>query len=178
MIPLGWGGQDVMENSDSDAGGWEPNAFDVTGMSWSGLSESANRVMKGAKGYNVRLQAISTNNNLGLNYTKDLAKIAKISKYVKRAGVAGTIVGGGVQIGVGYVQDGNSYGYNAQKATASVAGGAGGVAIGTAIGAGIGAWLGGIGAIPGAAIGGAIGSVVGSFGGSKAGEAIYDGFAK
>lgn len=86
----------------------------------------------------------------------------------------------------GYIQDGNSYGYNSQLATASFAGGlAGGLAgaeFGAYLGGTVGVWFGGVGAVPGAVIGGlvggAIGGTVGGYYGSEAGAAVFGLFQK
>jgi hypothetical protein len=91
----------------------------------------------------------------------------------KGATGVGLIVGV-YQIGNGISQDDGTFGYNAQHATASVAGGTLGAAGGAALGAFIGSFFAGIGAVPGAAIGGVIGSFAGGWGGSEIGEYIYE----
>ena len=87
---------------------------------------------------------------------------------------------GGVQIGFAVAEDGGRFGYNAQRTTAGVVGGAGGGALGTwggaAAGAAVGAWFAGVGAVPGGIIGGIIGGIGGSWGGSSIGTGIYDWF--
>lgn len=85
-----------------------------------------------------------------------------------------SLVVGVYQIGDGISKDQGTFGYNAQHATASVAGGSLGAAGGAALGAFIGSFFAGIGAIPGAAIGGFVGGFFGGWGGSEAGEYIYE----
>ncbi len=78
------------------------------------------------------------------------------------------------------IQDGRTFGYNTQVATAQAAGnllGAwGGAETGAAAGAAIGVWFGGVGAVPGAIIGGVIGGFLGGWGGSELGGASVDWF--
>lgn len=92
-----------------------------------------------------------------------------------------------INIGHGVVEDGGSFGYNAQKATVGAVAGAKGKKIGAKAGAIAGAKLGAkIGLIAGpkgvavgAAIGGIVGGISGAIGGrsgvKKAAEATYDG---
>ncbi|GHT07824.1 hypothetical protein FACS189426_02030 [Bacteroidia bacterium] len=88
------------------------------------------------------------------------------------------LIVGVYQISDGISKDDGTFGYNAQHATASVAGGTLGAAGGVALGAFIGSFFAGVGAIPGAAIGGFIGGFAGGWGGSEAGEYIYEEYVK
>lgn len=83
---------------------------------------------------------------------------------------------GAYNIGNGYVQDGNTIGYNTHVAAAQTLGGIGGAAVGAQFGAAIGVWFGGVGAIPGALIGGVVGGILGGWGGSELGGAAVDVF--
>jgi len=151
------------------------NLLDGIGMSWDGYSAAANQIMKGSVTAVNELQAVSNTYSLGLKYADELAKVTKWGNAVKWTGWIGTGVIGIAHITVGAAQDGWSYGYNAQKATVSAAGGIGGAALG--------AWMGGIiGTFfcpgPGTIAGAAMGSmIVGYFGGNAGGE-IYDDFVK
>jgi hypothetical protein len=127
------------------------------------------------RGKNGKYYKISWGGN---QYTGGRSGVLNAAKLYKKAGWLATGIAGFIDIGAGYMEDGENYGYNAQKATAGFAGGALGTWGGATAGAAIGSWLGGVGAIPGAVIGGIIGSIGGGWGGSAAGEAIYDGFVK
>jgi hypothetical protein len=114
----------------------------------------------------------------GNQYTGGRSGVLKVAKLYKGAGWLATGIAGFIDIRMGYMEDGNTVGYNTGKAVAGTAGGALGAWGGATVGAAVGGWLGGIGAIPGAVIGGIVGSIGGGWGGSAAGEAIYDGFVK
>jgi hypothetical protein len=92
---------------------------------------------------------------------------------VGRGSLYGSIVLGGYNINNANIQDGRTFGYHTQVASAQTAGGVVGgyfgVKAGAAIGAGFGAGFGLIGAVPGAIVGGVIGGLGGGFGGSYLG---------
>jgi hypothetical protein len=105
-----------------------------------------------------------------------------IARYTVPLGIAI----GAAQIGSGYNKDGNRYGYNTKKATASFVGGIAGAWVGFEAGATLGfeggflfgAAFGGIGAIPGAVIGGIVGGFGGAFGGAYYGSQFSEGLIK
>jgi hypothetical protein len=92
-------------------------------------------------------------------------------KAIARITVPAGVIIGAAQIGRGYFKDGNTFGYNSQKATTGFAGGLVGAWTGFEVGATIG-FEGGffIGAIPGSVIGGVIGGFVGALGGAYFGS--------
>ena len=102
------------------------------------------------------------------------------SRYRKlsRGALVGEVLVGGVEVYNGYQSDGATFGYNAQHATASIAGGLFGGWAGAKGGAAVGAFVGslffGAGAIPGAAIGGVIGGIGGGMLGSSLGETAVE----
>ena len=107
-------------------------------------------------------------------------KIVNSGKAIgKYSGPAAWIIGA-TQVGYGIHQDGNKFGYNAQKATAGVVGGTIGAWVGFQAGAMAGFEAGfstgllfeGVGAIPGAIIGGVVGGFSGAVGGAYGGSAI------
>jgi hypothetical protein len=110
----------------------------------------------------------------GNQHTGGRSGALKVAKGFKWGGVVTTIAAGGIDLYVGYKEDGNTFGYNAQKSLAGTAGGIGGAAAGASIGAAIGTPFAGVGAVPGAIIGGIIGSIGGGIGGSYAGKATFD----
>ncbi|WP_373733272.1 hypothetical protein [Bacteroides heparinolyticus] len=103
---------------------------------------------------------------------------ARMYKWAGRVNVAATVIIGGVAVYNGYQKDGEQFGYNANRAGASVIGGLlggwTGAEVGAVIGAGVGVWFGGIGAVPGAIIGGFVGGLVGTFTGSAVGGVAVD----
>ncbi len=100
-------------------------------------------------------------------------------KGVRRLGIAGQVVGLGmdvVDIKRAVDRDGGKFGTNAKRTTTKVVGGLAGGTAGAAAGAAIGAAFGGVGAVPGAAIGfalGTAGSYLGSKGGEKLGNKLF-----
>lgn len=104
---------------------------------------------------------------------KAVTAISKVGSnpLVKRAGVAGTIIG----TGASWLKYGHENGGDPNLATvqagldlgAGIGGAWAGAQAGAWIGAGIGALFGGVGAAPGAVIGAAIGGAIGAFGATK-----------
>ena len=107
-------------------------------------------------------------------------KAANTYKLAGNADVLGQVVLRGYMTYEGYVADGAQFGYNAQRAAASSAGGIvlglAGAEAGALIGASIGVWFGGIGIFPGAVIGGFGFGVGGSYLGSHLGESWVDSY--
>lgn len=101
-------------------------------------------------------------------------RAAGMYKWAGRGTVVASVLVGGVETYRGYQMDGGQFGYNAQRAAASSAGGlVGGLAgakVGASAGAAVGVWFGGVGAVPGAIIGGFVGGLVGGYTGSNVGE--------
>src|SRR6056297_552671 len=125
----------------------------------------------------MRLTNGSANgNSLAFNYYKSgwtggsraritTYQLRTAGKLVGRAGSAGTIIVGGVDI-ISNARSEGGFGTYTQQATGRTAGSLLGGYGGAAGGAAIGACFGGFGAIPG----GIIGGLLGGYGGSKAGE--------
>jgi hypothetical protein len=112
-------------------------------------------------------------------YRNGYASALRASKVFKWGGWVTTGISGGIEIGIGVHEDGGAYGYNAQKATASAAGGALGGWAGAALGAKVGALVGtaifpGVGTAIGAAVFAIGGGIAGSIGGSAAGNTSFD----
>ena len=101
-------------------------------------------------------------------------RAAGMYKWAGRGTVVASVLVGGVETYRGYQMDGGQFGYNAQRAAASSAGGlVGGLAgakVGASAGSAVGVWFGGVGAVPGAIIGGFVGGLVGGYTGSNVGE--------
>ena len=101
-------------------------------------------------------------------------RAAGMYKWAGRGTVVASVLVGGVETYRGYQVDGGQFGYNAQRAIASSAGGlVGGLAgakVGASAGAAVGVWFGGVGAVPGTIIGGFVGGLVGGYTGSNVGE--------
>ena len=101
-------------------------------------------------------------------------KAAGMYKWAGRTTAIASVLVGGVETYKGYQMDGGTFGYNAQKAAVSSAGGlVGGLAgakVGASAGGAVGVWFGGVGAVPGAIIGGFVGGLVGGYAGSNVGE--------
>ena len=117
----------------------------------------------------------------GNKYTGARAGALRAAGVYKLAGRATVVASAGLGIYLtidGYQQDGGQFGYNAQLAAASSAGGiVGGVAgakAGALVGASIGAFFGGVGAVPGAVIGGFVGGIGGGLFGGYAGESAVN----
>lgn len=98
--------------------------------------------------------------------SKAVSAISKVglNPLVKRAGVAGTILG----TSASWIKYGHENGGDPKLATVQagldLGAGLGGAWAGAWVGAGIGALFGGVGAAPGAVIGAAIGGAIGTFG--------------
>ncbi len=118
-------------------------------------------------------------------YTGSRAGAVKAANTYRLAGnatIVASVALGGYATYEGIQADGGKFGYNAQMAAASSAGGiVGGLAgakAGALLGAGVGAWFGGVGAIPGAVIGAVVGGfglgVGGSYLGGYIGESAVD----
>ena len=119
----------------------------------------------------------------GNQYTRSRTgalKAANTYKLAGRAVVVGQVIIGGYSTYEGYVVDGGQFGYNAQRAAASSAGGivfgVAGAEVGALLGATIGAAFGGVGVFPGAVIGGFGFGVGGSYLGSYLGESSVDNY--
>lgn len=114
-----------------------------------------------------------------------LTKYTKPAKWGKGA-IPLAMAFEGIEIYDGYMQDAGTFGYNAQKQMAGMAGSISGGMVGAAIGAKIGGmiggalsvWFGGIGALPGLIIGGFIGGLIGGEKGEEGAEYLYDKISK
>ncbi|GEO22236.1 hypothetical protein CQA01_27700 [Cyclobacterium qasimii] len=104
--------------------------------------------------------------------------MTRVGSNIGRGSLYGSLVLGAYNINEANIQDGRSFRYNTQMATAQTAGGiAGGWAGakgGAAAGAAIGVWFWGAGAIPGAIIGGVFGGVAGGWIGSETAGAVVN----
>ena len=104
--------------------------------------------------------------------------MTRVGSNLGRWSIYGSVLLGAYNINEANIQDGRSFGYNTQVATAQTAGGiAGGWAGakgGAAAGAAIGVWFWGAGVVPGAIIGGLIGGVAGGWIGSEAARATVN----
>ncbi|OJU54759.1 MAG: hypothetical protein BGN96_16475 [Bacteroidales bacterium 45-6] len=158
-------------------------ALDIGGAAFSGLEKmvlpgSNNYFMgKNGKYYNLRPNG-KTGSRIGA---------IQAAKMYRVAGTVVTVVSGGIEIGMGVYEDSQlnggklTYGYNAQKATASAVGGGVGGWAGAGAGAEGGAIVGsaicpGLGTAIGAAVGAIGGGFFGSSLGSGIGKAVFDYF--
>ena len=170
---VGVTGTRVLMHLDNQTGGmtdftnsnWALNIGGATYGAMEGLTTSQGQWL----GKNGKYYLMDWGGNGSTGSRAGAVKAAGNYRLAGRATIAGSVLLGGYMTYEGYVADGGEFGYNAQMAAASSAGGiVGGIAgakAGALIGAGIGAWFGGFGAIPGAVIGG----VVGGFGFGLAG---------
>jgi hypothetical protein len=104
--------------------------------------------------------------------------MTKTGASLGRVGIAGGLILGAYNINNANIQDGRTFGYNTQLATAQTAGGIvggwAGAKMGAAAGGAIGVGFFGVGAAPGAIIGGIIGGIGGSLIGSNSAGAVVN----
>ena len=155
----GIGGKDIASASSDGLGGLG------AGMNTQGGSM---RLTNGsANGNALSLKHYQSGWNGGSRVGITTYQLGAAGKLVGKAGAAGTLVVGGLDIRTNYMSEGG-FGTYTQRATGRTAGSLFGGYGGAAGGAANGAWFGGFGAIPGSIIGG----LLGGYGGSKAGEKV------
>lgn len=171
---------EVCVGCDSNSSNGAPSATDALGVVGDGLDVLEARQTHLSK-------TVTYKYGTALSSADEITSQARgwhssVAKNVGRVGVGVQVITGSIEIYDGVQQDGGQFGQNAQRATASTAGGMAGAwagaEAGAAAGAAIGVWFGGVGAAPGALIGGVIGGIVGGYAGSKAGEASVDYYYK